>query len=238
MFALMAGLFGAGIRNGYVLMSFGLCLFVTWTIFSEFLKGTLAIAQKDGMNYVSAMVELTHRNTRRYGGYVVHMGIVVMFVGFTGAAFNKDIMVDAEIGKSFNLGRYELKVTEILDGENDNYAWMKAAVDVYVAGEKVDTLHPERRIYKASRQPMSNVDIRRRLNEDLFLNFSALATQGRGAVIQAYVFPLVTWIWVGFWVVLFGTIVCLIPSKIKYSYARTNVVGESVPLKKEQHAKA
>jgi cytochrome c-type biogenesis protein CcmF len=131
-----------------------------------------------------------------------------------------------------------MTVTDIKDGENENYAWMKAAVDIAVNGEKIDTLHPERRIYKASRQPMSNVDIRRRLNEDLFLNFSALATQGRGAVIQAFIFPLVSWIWVGFWVVLFGTIVCLIPSKIKYSYARTSIVGEAIPIKKEQHAKA
>ncbi len=225
MFVLMAALFGAGIRNEYALMSFGLCLFVTVTIFSEFLKGTLAIAQKDGMNYARAVVELTHRNTRRYGGYLVHMGIVVMFVGFTGAAFNLDLVSEVSMGKSFNLGRYEMKVTELKDGENDNFAWMKASIDVFVNGEKIDTLEPERRIYKASRQPASHVAIRRRMGEDLFLNFAAMATQGQGAVIQAYVFPLVGWVWAGLLVVLFGTLICLVPAKIKYSYARTEVVG-------------
>jgi len=109
---------------------------------------------------------------------------------------------------------------------------------VMVDGQKIDTMEPERRIYTASRQPTSHVDIRRRLNEDLFLNFAARATQGQGAVIQAYVFPLVSWIWVGFWVVLFGTIICLIPSKIKYSYARTEVVGTTAAkVPQESHAK-
>ncbi len=238
MVALIAGLFGAGVRNGYALMSFGLCLFVTVTIASEFYKGAAAIAAKDGMGFLPAFVELTHRNTRRYGGYIVHMGIVVMFIGFTGAAFNKDTTVEAALGKAFNVGRYEMKITELKDGENENYAWMKAAIDLSVGGEKIGTLEPERRIYKASRQPTSEVAIRRRLNEDVYLNFAALATQGQGAVIQAYVFPLVSWIWVGFWVVLVGTLICLVPSKIKYSYARTQVVGTGVPSRAEEHAKA
>ena len=238
MFALIAGLYGAGMRNGYALMSFGLCLFVTATIGSEFVKGSYAIAQKEKMNYARATFELTHRNTRRYGGYLVHMGIVVMFLGFTGAAFNKDVIVEAALGKSFNIGRYELKVTDLKDGENENFAWMKANVDVMVNGQKIDTLEPERRIYKASRQPASNVAIRRRLNEDLFLNFAAMATQGQGAVIQAYVFPLVTWIWIGFGVVFFGSLICLIPSKVRYSYARTEVLGSSPGTAiKEAHAK-
>lgn len=238
MVAVMVGLFGAGIRSEYALLSFGLCAFVTVTICSEFVKGSLAIAQKESMNVLRATIELTHRNTRRYGGYLVHMGIVVMFVGFTGTAFNKDVIHEAAVGEAFQIGRYQLKISDLKDGENDNYAWMKAAIQVSVDGKLIDTLEPERRIYKASRQPTSEVSIRRRLNEDLFLNFAAMATQGQGAVIQAYVFPLVSWIWIGFLVVLVGTLVCLVPAKIRYSYARTEVVGSVAGGKKvEAHAK-
>lgn len=228
MVALMAGLFAMGIRSAYALISFGLTIFVTMTIGGEFLRGAVAIAQKESMNFASALMELTHRNTRRYGGYLVHMGVVIMFVGFTGAAFNKDLTVDVATGKSFNIGRYDLKITQITDGENDNYAWIKAAIDINVGGEKIGTVEPERRIYKASRQPTSEVAIRRRLNEDLYINFASIATAGQGAVIQAYVFPLVTWIWIGFGVVLFGTLICLVPSKVKYAYARTQVIGAVV----------
>ncbi|MDX2267490.1 MAG: cytochrome c-type biogenesis CcmF C-terminal domain-containing protein, partial [Bryobacter sp.] len=238
MLAIFAGLLGAGVRNVYAIMSFGLCGFVTITIVSEFFKGTAAIVAKDGLGWVPAFVELTHRNTRRYGGYIVHMGIVLMFIGFTGAAFNRDTTVEAQMGKAFQLGRYEMKITDIKDGDNENYAWVKAAIEVSAGGEKIGTMEPERRIYKASRQPTSEVSIRRRLNEDLYLNFASMAANGQGAVIQAYIFPLVSWIWVGFWLVLFGTLICLVPSKIKYSYARTQVVATGTAVKVSEHAKA
>ena len=87
------------------------------------------------------------------------------------------------------------------------------------------TVEPERRFYTVSKQPTSEVFIRRRLNEDLYLNFAGVSNDNQRAVIQAYIFPLVTWIWIGFWVLAVGTLVCLIPSKVRLSYARTQVIG-------------
>ena len=81
---LVGVLIAAGVRHFYALISFGFCLFVALTILIEFYKGGRSIAAKNNMNLLRAMVELTHRNTRRYGGYLVHMGIVLMFIGFTG----------------------------------------------------------------------------------------------------------------------------------------------------------
>ena len=223
---LIIGLFATGIRHPYALMSFGLCLFVTSTIASEFYKGAQAISTKNGINFVRATIELTHRNTRRYGGYLVHMGIVAMFIGFTGAAFNVDSTVEAAKGDSFKLGAYQLTVRDIVDSQTEDYVARKATVEVSKGGAHVDTLHPERRFYKASQQGVSEVAIRRRLNEDLYLNFAG-ANDPSKAVIQAYIFPLVSWIWIGFWILAAGTIVCLIPSKVRLQYARTEVVGIS-----------
>jgi cytochrome c-type biogenesis protein CcmF len=222
---LTAGLVAAGVRHFYALMSFSLCLFVSWTILSEFYKGARAIGAKTGQNLALAAVELTHRNTRRYGGYLIHMGIVLMFIGFTGKAFDKDTTVEAGIGESFHLGGYEMKVRELVDGDNENYSWRHAKIDVLQNGKIVKTLEPERRGYKASRQPTSEVAIWRRLNEDVYVNFAGSAEGTNKAVIQAYVFPLVSWIWIGFWVLFSGTVVCLVPSKVRLQYARTQVVG-------------
>ncbi|HUQ91667.1 MAG TPA: heme lyase CcmF/NrfE family subunit [Bryobacteraceae bacterium] len=223
---LMVVLVIAGVRHFYALMSFGLCMFVTATITIEFWKGSRTIAAKSGQNLFAAMVELTHRNTRRYGGYIVHMGMVFLFLGFTGAAFNKDSTQDVKVGSSFHLGRYELKIRDLLDGDTDNYSWRRAVVEVYVGGSQVGTLEPEQRLYKASKQPTSEVAIRRRLNEDLYLNFAGVTNDGRNlAIIQSYVFPLVSWIWVGFCTLLIGSIICLIPSKVKMQYMRTETVG-------------
>ncbi|MBM3727609.1 MAG: heme lyase CcmF/NrfE family subunit [Acidobacteria bacterium] len=235
MLALIGGLMAAGIFHFYALVSLGLCVFVAWTVAAEFWKGAAAIRAKDGLSLLPAMVELTHRNTRRYGGYLVHMGIVFMFIGFSGAAFNKDSTVEVNIGSAFRIGSYDLTVRDLKEGENENYIWHHARVEVRKAGELIGTLEPERRLYKSSKQPTSEVSIRRRLNEDLYLNFAGTSNDGSKAVIQAYVFPLVSWIWVGFLVVLIGTWVCLVPSKIKMQFARTEVVGvvseRHVPVK-------
>jgi len=215
-----------GARHIYALMSFGLCAFVTTTIAMEFFKGARAIGSKSGQNLIAAMVELTHRNTRRYGGYIVHLAIVMLFIGFTGAAFNKDGTHDVRIGDTFTIGRYDLKVRDLLDGDNENYTWRRALVDISVNGKQIGTLEPEQRLYKASKQPTSEVAIRRRLHEDLYLNFAGVTNDGKNlAIIQAYVFPLVTWIWVGFYALIFGTLVCLVPPKVKMQYMKTETVG-------------
>jgi cytochrome c-type biogenesis protein CcmF len=222
--------FGA-YEHPYALVSFGLCMFVTASIVSEFWKGASAIRAKNGIGFIPAAIELTHRNTRRYGGYLVHMGIVFMFIGYTGAAFNQDVTKEVAPGSSTDVGHYNLRIANIQSGENDTYAWQRLAVDVSRNGTALGTLFPERRLYKASQQPTSEVSIRRRLNEDFYINFAGLSADNKRAVIQAYVFPLVSWIWIGFWVLAFGTIVCLIPNKVRLSYARTQVVGVA-----EKHA--
>jgi cytochrome c-type biogenesis protein CcmF len=148
-----------------------------------------------------------------------------MFIGFAGAAFNHDITVEVEQNTSFHLGKYELKVTGIDTGQNENYVWQSATIDAKVNGQPYATLHPERRIYTQSQQPVGHVAIHRHLNEDLYINFASISSESRKPIIQAYVFPLVSWIWVGFWVLMAGTAICLVPSKVKMSYARTEVIG-------------
>ncbi|HYL75326.1 MAG TPA: heme lyase CcmF/NrfE family subunit [Bryobacteraceae bacterium] len=224
--AVMVGLAFFGVlEHPYALVSFGLCMFVTTTIFAEFWKGASAIRAKTGIGMIPAMVELTHRNTRRYGGYLVHMGIVFMFIGYTGAAFNQDVTKEVSPGGSFQLGHYTLRIADRQEGDNSNYTWQKLIVEASRGSTPLGTLEPERRLYKSSQQPTSEVAIRRRLNEDLYLNFAGVSNDNQRAVIQAYIFPLVTWIWIGFWVLAMGTLVCLIPSKVRLSYARTQVVG-------------
>jgi cytochrome c-type biogenesis protein CcmF len=103
-------------------------------------------------------------------------------------------------------------------------------MDVIEDGKTVGQLEPEIRMYKASQQQNSMVGIRRRLNEDLYVNYSGVLPDGRKATFQFYQFPLVSCIWLGYWVLLFGTLICLIPSKVRLQYARTEVVSvASVP---------
>jgi cytochrome c-type biogenesis protein CcmF len=228
-------LWATGIRHPYALISFGLCAFVTSTIFMEFFRGARAIAQKQQMNFAMAVVELTHRNTRRYGGYLVHMGIVLVFIGITGAAFDHNATFEVKKGEEMKIGNYDLKVVDFQQTDNPVYQAAGAIIDVYKGGDKVTTLEPERRFYKASQQPLAEVGLRRALNEDVYINFASFDQATNKATIQAYVFPLVDWIWIGTLVLVFGTLVALVPSKVARQYPRTQVVGikaRNVPVEK------
>jgi cytochrome c-type biogenesis protein CcmF len=226
---LAGALFAAGIHNFYALISFGFCLFVALTVIMEFVKGGKSISAKNDMNLLRAMVELTHRNTRRYGGYLVHMGIVLMFIGFTGHAFNqsdvKELKPGDPVASTMRVGNYDLKVMDLEASENNLYASETATVQVSKNGKVIDFLKPERRFFKASKENTSEVGLRQRLNEDLYLNFAGMSDDNQRAIIQAYVFPLVDWIWIGGLVLIGGTLICLVPSKIRMQYARTEVLG-------------
>lgn len=223
--AVDAGLFAFGVRDVYALVSFALCTFVLATVAMEFVKGANAIAAKDKNSFIHSVIELTYRNTRRYGGYLVHVGVVIMFIGFTGKAFDQKLTVEMTPGETVTLGNYQLHLLKLDQGQNDNYRWERITVDASKNGALVETMEPEKRLYLAKKEPASQVAIRRRLNEDLYINFAGVSDDGQKIVIEAYVFPLVSWIWVGYWVVLAGTLICLTPSKSRLIYPRTEVVA-------------
>jgi cytochrome c-type biogenesis protein CcmF len=116
-------------------------------------------------------------------------------------------------------------MVNLQQGQNENYAWHRATMQVTKNGKDLGVLEPEKRFYLASKEGTSEVGIRQRLNEDLYLNFAGMSDDNQRGVIQAYVFPLVSWIWIGGLVLIGGTLICLVPSKIKMQYARTEVVG-------------
>ena len=218
-------LVAAGMRHFYATVTFILCAFVAITIFAEFYRGSRVIQEKQGLWLGRAMVELTHRNTRRYGGYLVHMAVVLMFIGFAGAAFNQDAQMEMEEGDILKLGVYEFHLKELSEDNNANYASAMAAIEVYKGRDLLDTMHPERRFYHASEQGVGEVDIRARLNEDIYVVFAGMATENQKPVIQVYINPLVNWIWIGAFLLVFGTLVALIPSKIKLIHPRTRIIG-------------
>ena len=215
----------SGVHQVAPLISFGLCSFVFASIIGEFWKGSRAIQAKERIALPKAAFELTWRNTRRYGGYLVHMGIVVMFIGFTGSAFNQHETRNMGLGESLRFGHYVLKLLSVNDGETPDYQFSHAVLEVSRDGNVIDQLDPEVRLYKSSQQQSSIIGVRRRLDEDLYVNYSGVSPDSTKAIFQIYIFPLVSWIWIGYWVLLFGTVICLIPGKVRLQYVRTEVIG-------------
>jgi cytochrome c-type biogenesis protein CcmF len=223
--ALGAVLLAAVTRNFYALMSFMLCMFVGVTVLAEFYRGARAIQAKSGGSLLGCAVELTHRNTRRYGGYIVHLGIVIMFIGFTGQVFSREAQDALQVGDTLQVAPYAFRIADIKQGENGNYAYETATIEVSKNGQPLGKMYPERRLYRASQQLTSEVAIRPRLSEDLYISFAGRTNDGSKPVFQVFVNPLVNWVWLGAFVVILGTLTALVPSKVKLSYARTQVIA-------------
>jgi cytochrome c-type biogenesis protein CcmF len=196
----------------YSLMTIGLSVLVGATVISEFVRGGRVIAAHTGQNLPASMVQLTRRNTRRYGGYLVHFGVVVIMIGFAGSAFNLDAEKEVGYGDKLNIGRYTLVCRSYTQDENPNYAYESAIVDVFKGGKQITTLYPERRFYKSSGQPNTIVANHSTPREDLYLIYAGQNPDTGRPIIKARVNPLVMWIWVGFFIIAGGTIVALVPN--------------------------
>jgi len=196
----------------YSLMALSLSVLVTLTIASEFYRGGKVISGHTGQGMFASMVQLTHRNTRRYGGYIVHFGAVVVIIGLAGAAFNQDKEQEMGYGDKMTIGNYTLICRSYTQEENPNYGSEWAVLDVYKGGNKIDTMTPERRFYRASRQTSTMPYIRSTLNEDLYLVYEGLNPDTGRPILKAHLNPLVMWIWLGVWIILGGTALALVPN--------------------------
>ncbi len=199
-----------GIRHFYALVSFTLSIFVTATIVQEFHRGARARMRTNAENYALALYNLLLKNKRRYGGYIVHFGIVVMFVGFTGKAFDAEKEAHLKIGESTELRGYRMEYLDFNVHEDDNKVVWQATMDVYKDGEKVKTIYPNRHYYKVPEQPTTEVVLRSTLQEDLYVVL-AQPNEDKSAVFKIYINPLVNLVWLSGLVVTLGTFVTLLP---------------------------
>jgi len=208
----------------YSLMAIALSVLVTLTVASEFYRGGRVISGHTGQGMFASMVQLTHRNTRRYGGYIVHFGVVVVIIGLAGAAFNQDKEMEMKNGDQMNIGSYTLICRSFTEDENPNQYSQWAILDVYKGDKKFDTMTPVREFYKANQQASTKPDIRSTFKEDLYLVYEGQNEKGQ-PIIKAHLNPLVIWIWIGVWIILGGTVLALVPNA-------PAPVGVSVPKPK------
>ena len=193
----------------YSLMTIFLSALVACTVASEFYRGGRVISEKTGQGMFASMVQLTHRNTRRYGGYIVHFGVVLAMIGFSGSALNQDKEMAMGYGDKMNIGGYDLVCRSYTQEENNNQFTEWALMDVYKDGQLQRTMAPQRIFYKASQQASTKPDIDQGFKEDLYLVYEGQNEKGQ-PIIKAHVNPMVIWIWIGAWVMILGTALALV----------------------------
>jgi len=216
MVSLLSGgvLFWFGVRRMYPLLCGVLCVFVVATIVMEFYRGVRARRAMTGENPVVALGRLIWRNKRRFGGYIVHLGVVLIYLGIAGSsAYKVEKEVSVKEGEEFRLGEYVFRYERLTKFPTASKYVFSAVVSLFRDGRKVDVLTPEKNIhYKQAKQPVTEVSIYWNLLEDVYLILAGFEEDGRAAF-RAVINPLVVWIWIGGVVMAVGSVVAVWPDR-------------------------
>jgi cytochrome c-type biogenesis protein CcmF len=214
----------------YSLVCFSLSAGVITAIAAEFLRGANVVRNQTNKNLISSALLLTRRNTRRYGGYLIHFGIVVMFIGFAGSAFNQSKELEMGFGDTLQVGSWRLVCQSYSQDSNPNYDTDYALLDVFHGKKKITQLAPERRFYNASQQTSTVVAIHSTLARDLYVVFEGRNPETDKPIIKVFLNPLVNWIWIGVGIVIFGTGIALVPPLKPATRRVENEAPSRIPL--------
>jgi cytochrome c-type biogenesis protein CcmF len=214
-------LVAAGMRGLSPVMALGLAGFVTGTIVQEFYRGVRARRRMHGESAPLAFARLVARNRRRYGGYLVHAGIVIYFVGFSGMAFKREIEATLKPGQSATLASpfghtYTFTHVGVSQFEALNRIVSAATVQVAKDGRPTGLMSSEKRQHvdsfrRPTFEPSTEVGIRSDLQEDVYITYAGSVAGTEEAVYRFTINPLVWWVWFGGFVLAFGGLVTMWP---------------------------
>jgi cytochrome c-type biogenesis protein CcmF len=211
-----AGMALAGMALSLAWATFALGVFVLGTIVQEFWRGMRARQAMLHEPAPRALARVVGKNRRRYGGYIVHVGIVAMFVGIAASsAFRTEVQRTMKPGETADVGRYQLRYDRIESAEDGHLSTLAAVLTVTAGGQQIATLRPEKRFYKKPQQPATEVANRSTLREDLYVVLGSYDPKSQLITILAYVNPLVVWIWIGGLILTLGTAIAAWPTPVE-----------------------
>ncbi|MEK7850534.1 MAG: cytochrome c-type biogenesis CcmF C-terminal domain-containing protein, partial [Deltaproteobacteria bacterium] len=201
-----------GMKHVYATLFFTFSVFVTVTILMEFYRGIRARKKLAGEGVLKALGSLLWKNKRRYGGYVIHLGLIMVFVGVTGSsAFTVEETQTLGVGEGMKLRDYTLRYEGISYRRESNFDAAAAKLTVFKDGKLHGIIQPEKRRYdKYAEEPSSEVALDRSLKEDLFVILASIHEDDR-VTIRAIINPLINWYWMGGIVAFFGGLYVLLP---------------------------
>jgi cytochrome c-type biogenesis protein CcmF len=203
-----------GLGSPWGLACFGLCAFTFWTIVQEFYRGVALRRRQRPQSVLDALIGLVLRARRRYGGYIVHLGIVLMFLGFAGQGYKLEENMKMNPGQTGNIGDFTIRHDSLAVTSDEQKQMITGHVTVLRDGQEIAQLTPARWFFaKHEDQPTTEVAIRRAAGEDLYLVLAAYEVQSQNATYAVTVNPLVNWIWLGFGVLAFGTGLAMLPER-------------------------
>jgi cytochrome c-type biogenesis protein CcmF len=208
-----------GVRVWASGLCFAFSAFVVGTIAQEFWRGARVRQGATGTDILTAAIGLVARNKRRYGGYIIHVGVVLIFLGFAGSGFQKEEQVSLKPGQQVQVGDFTVLLNGVKVTDDGQKQMITADTTVFRDGKELTRMYPARWFYrKHEEEPTTEVAIRRGFAEDLYLVMPAFSVEDQSASMGIIVNPLVNWVWAGFGVLAIGTGIALLPETV-FSFA-------------------
>jgi cytochrome c-type biogenesis protein CcmF len=190
--------FVLGVRNFWTLLTLVLAVFAVGLILGEFWRPVQARREAHDEGWSQAFLNVVGKNRRRYGGYLVHLGIVVLAVGIAlSATYRRETEVTLRPGEAAVFEGYTLRLDSLYAGREPQREFVEAALSVERGGSRVAEMRPRMNYYPMSQTPVGTPSVRTRPHEDLYLSLSAYAQNGANATVMVIVNPMVVWIWIG-----------------------------------------
>lgn len=200
-----------GIRDVFGLIALAASAFVLATVLLEFFRGTRARMRMYHENVAVAHVQLVNKNRRRYGGYIVHVGVMLAVIGIVGSTFfQQSVQQNLAPGQTLQIGDYALKFDQLQINTQGNAQVIGAPLAVFENGNPVGTLRPEKAYYAAADQMTTEVAVRTTARDDLYVILAGWNDDG-SATLRVIINPLVVWLWIGFMVFIIGTLITMLP---------------------------
>ncbi|MBP2241498.1 cytochrome c-type biogenesis protein CcmF [Cytobacillus eiseniae] len=207
-----------GIKGIYAIIGLTVTVFMFNVHLAEIWRGTRARQKATKEGFIKALFRLTRKNQRRYGGYIVHIGIAIIAVGVISSnAYSEEVMKTVGQGESFQVGHYELTFKELTEIEKNGNGIVTANMDVNYKGKRNGTIHPEKIFYGTWPEPSSEVAIKTNLTEDLYVVLSSWESKEK-ATFVIKINPFVSWIWAGGILMVIGTAIALIGGKTSAAF--------------------
>jgi len=225
----MSSMFKQSFELPVSLINIAMIAFVVGSIGQEYIRGTLVRVRQTGSDPFTSMVGLVLAKRRKYGGYIIHLGVAVMFFGFGGKAYDR--MVDRTLEKpapaaytkdpgkqdksAFAFASYTFGYEDLIHTSDDSKDAVTARVSIWMDGEKIGTVYPAKWDYqKSDSEATTEVAIRVRATEDIYVVLTGYDLDTGLANFRVFINPLISWVWIGFLILALGTLICLIPQSL------------------------
>lgn len=213
--AVLAGGVGyaVGLQSGYMVSAIMVVSFSLMLTVREFVVGSEAMIAQHPCSRLRSLQLLMNRYYRQYGGYVVHVGMLLMFLGFAGAAYQVDRIVNLSREEATTFKGYEFTFHGLKHSHDETKEMMDATVEVKRDGKTLTTLYPAHYLYTTAEQPSTEAAIYRGIQEDVYLILGGFDFDNQKAELKIMINPLVNIVWLGGIIMLLGAIWIIWPRK-------------------------